>query len=76
MKHYISIDLKSKGGEIFKIKFVSTILDTQYMNKATVETVSSNEFKKNMHRKYIASILFAGGKFKLSNLIFIHGQSI
>lgn len=46
------------------------------MNKATVETVSSNGFKRNRHRKYIASILVAGGRFKLSNLIFIHGQSI
>lgn len=74
MQYYISIDLKSKGGEILKVKFVSTTLDTQRMNKATVEAKSSNGFKRNMHRKYIVSILVAGGRFKLSDLIFIHAN--
>lgn len=39
MKHYISIDLKSNESDILKIKLGSTHLDTQYMNKATMETI-------------------------------------
>lgn len=46
------------------------------MNKATVETVSGSGFIRNMHRKYIVSTFCAGRRFKLSDLIFIHGQSI
>ena len=51
MKHYISIDLESKGSDIHEIRFQSTNLEVQYMNKTIVETVSENEFKKNTHRK-------------------------
>lgn len=39
MKHYISIDLKSKESDILKIKLGNTNLDTQYMNKETMETI-------------------------------------
>lgn len=39
MRHYISIDLKSNESDILKIKLGSTHLDTQYMNKATMETI-------------------------------------
>lgn len=76
MKYYISTNLKSKGRDILEIKFGSTNLDTQYVNKATVETVSGSGFIRNMHRKYIVSTFCAGRRFKLSDLIFIHGQSI
>lgn len=43
MKHYISIDLKTKGLDIPKIRFRNTNLDTQCMNKAPAETVSYDE---------------------------------
>lgn len=75
MKHYISIDLKCTEEEILKNEFVSTILDTQYMNKAIVETVSSNEFKRNMHRKYIPSFLQGEDSSYSISFLFTANQS-
>ena len=47
MKHYFSIASKSKGLDILDIRFGTINLDVQYMNKAIVETVLDNEFKRN-----------------------------
>ena len=63
MKHYFSIALKSKGLDILNIRFGTINLDVQYMNKAIVETVLDNEFKRNMHRKY--SVSFCRWKVQL-----------
>ena len=76
MKHYFSIASKSKGLDILDIRFGTINLDVQYMNKAIVETVLDNEFKRNTHRKYSVVFPFVGGKFNLPYQVFTQGQSI
>lgn len=70
MKHYISMDLKSKGSDILKDKSGSTNLDTRYMNEETVQTASESEFKRNTHRKCRVSIMsqVGGSSYSISSL--------